>query len=111
MIACLAWFWTHTVTEHEDGTITVSPSILCSAGEECSRRMEAEALYHGWLERGVEGGMIPTVEELKKLAANVDFIDACVTNCADCEWRLDRKDCRDLAQEELERLGVRRGRQ
>lgn len=35
----------HTVTEHEDGTITVSPSILISAG--------GIALWHGWLERGV----------------------------------------------------------
>lgn len=35
----------HEVTEHEDGTITVSPSILVSdaSGE----------LYHGFLERGV----------------------------------------------------------
>jgi hypothetical protein len=35
----------HEVTEHEDGTITVSPSILVSdaTGE----------LWHGYLERGV----------------------------------------------------------
>lgn len=35
----------HDVTEHEDGTITVSPSILVSdnSGE----------LWHGFLERGV----------------------------------------------------------
>lgn len=35
----------HTVVEHEDGTITVSPSILISdnTGE----------LWHGYLERGV----------------------------------------------------------
>lgn len=35
----------HEVEEHEDGTITVSPSILVSdhTGE----------LYHGWLRRGV----------------------------------------------------------
>lgn len=34
----------HDVVEHEDGTITVSPSILVSdhTGE----------LFHGWLERG-----------------------------------------------------------
>ena len=34
----------HSVVEHEDGTITVSPSILVSdsSGE----------LWHGWLERG-----------------------------------------------------------
>lgn len=39
----------HSVTEHEDGTITVSPSILVSAtigGVEMQ-------LWHGWLERGV----------------------------------------------------------
>ena len=35
----------HEVTEHEDGTITVSPSILVSQGSrEC---------WHGFLERGV----------------------------------------------------------
>jgi hypothetical protein len=35
----------HTVIEHEDGTITVSPSIRISAG--------GVELWHGWLERGV----------------------------------------------------------
>lgn len=35
----------HDVTEHEDGTITVSPSILVSG--------EAGELWHGYLERGV----------------------------------------------------------
>lgn len=36
----------HDVTVHDDGTITVSPSILltCPDGSEC---------YHGFLERGV----------------------------------------------------------
>jgi hypothetical protein len=34
---------THTVVEHEDGTITVSPSILDSA----------PGGWHGYLERGV----------------------------------------------------------
>lgn len=37
----------HTVIEHEDGTITVSPSILVS-----DARGEVE-LWHGYLERGV----------------------------------------------------------
>jgi len=36
---------THTVTMHEDGTITVSPSILAEADGQCS--------WHGYLERGV----------------------------------------------------------
>jgi len=36
----------HTVTEHEDGTITVSPSILMNFG----RR---GVTWHGYLERGV----------------------------------------------------------
>jgi len=35
----------HEVTEHEDGTITVSPSILCDMGN--------GSVYHGFLERGV----------------------------------------------------------
>lgn len=34
----------HTVTEHEDGTITVSPSILVTDGR---------APWHGYLERAV----------------------------------------------------------
>lgn len=34
----------HTVTEHEDGTITVSPSILIDDGH---------TKWHGYLERGV----------------------------------------------------------
>jgi hypothetical protein len=34
----------HTVTEHEDGTITVSPSILIDDGQN---------KWHGFLERGV----------------------------------------------------------
>jgi hypothetical protein len=37
----------HTVTEHEDGTITVSPSILVT-----SRNGRAPS-WHGFLERGV----------------------------------------------------------
>lgn len=36
----------HDITEHEDGTITVSPSILVSYSD-------AEQLYHGYLEKGV----------------------------------------------------------
>jgi len=43
MISCLAWFRTHKVTEHEDGTITVSPSIVCTG---------VGQTYHGWLEHG-----------------------------------------------------------
>ncbi len=37
----------HEVTEHEDGTITVSPSILIDAGS------QPEQNWHGHLERGV----------------------------------------------------------
>lgn len=41
----------HTVTEHEDGTITASPSILVST---CSpNKGTMVELWHGWLERGV----------------------------------------------------------
>ena len=39
----------HTVTEHEDCTITVSPSILVSSG---SDPLSAPS-WHGFLERGV----------------------------------------------------------
>lgn len=38
----------HQITEHEDGTITVSPSIGVSAA-----RGGAPWLWHGFLERGV----------------------------------------------------------
>jgi hypothetical protein len=37
----------HEVTEHDDGTITVSPSILIHGGE----RMKDE--FHGYLKHGV----------------------------------------------------------
>lgn len=39
----------HSVTEHEDGTITVVPSIAVST----SRGGQKVDLYHGFLERGV----------------------------------------------------------
>jgi hypothetical protein len=35
----------HDVVEHDDGTITVSPSIRVSS--------DSGELWHGWLERGV----------------------------------------------------------
>jgi hypothetical protein len=38
----------HTVTEHEDGTITVSPSILVTAHDG-----DEKIVWHGFLERGV----------------------------------------------------------
>lgn len=38
----------HTVTEHEDGTITVSPSILVTSGRDARAPS-----WHGYLERGV----------------------------------------------------------
>lgn len=37
----------HTITEHEDGTITVDPSILDTGGE------PGDEPFHGWLRRGV----------------------------------------------------------
>lgn len=47
----LAGFWGHKVVEHEDGTITVSPSIrvFLPATDEISQR----ELWHGYLERGI----------------------------------------------------------
>jgi hypothetical protein len=41
----------HTVVEHEDGTITVSPSILIATHP--VGYPERKELYHGFLERGV----------------------------------------------------------
>lgn len=38
----------HEVIEHEDGTITVSPSILVTSGAK-----KSEPTWHGWLERGI----------------------------------------------------------
>jgi hypothetical protein len=40
----------HEVTEHEDGTITVSPSILVTGYDDEKREKET---WHGYLERGV----------------------------------------------------------
>ena len=39
------WLKNHQVTEHEDGTITVSPSILVEWGDGVT--------WHGFLERGI----------------------------------------------------------
>lgn len=39
----------HTVVEHDDGTITVSPSILIYGG----KGEGPEATWHGYLEHGV----------------------------------------------------------
>lgn len=36
----------HTLTEHEDGTVTVEPSIL-------DRDVDGTELFHGWLRRGI----------------------------------------------------------
>ena len=36
----------HTVVEHEDGTVTVSPSILITG-------LTPEESWHGYLERGI----------------------------------------------------------
>lgn len=36
----------HQITEHEDGTITASPSIIVRGGD-------GDKTYHGFLERGV----------------------------------------------------------
>jgi hypothetical protein len=40
----------HQVTEHEDGTITASPSILVTTGGPDGLE---RTLWHGYLERGV----------------------------------------------------------
>lgn len=40
----------HSVIEHEDGTITVSPSILVSTGPS---KEEWKEVWHGYLERGI----------------------------------------------------------
>lgn len=41
----------HQVIEHDDGTITVSPSILVSM-RDTEKKVDVE-LYHGYLEHGV----------------------------------------------------------
>ena len=40
----------HDVVEHEDGTITVSPSILVSGYDEDKKE---KTVWHGYLERGI----------------------------------------------------------
>ena len=40
----------HTVTEHDDGTITVAPSILVTAPAPSGVKSER---WHGYLERGI----------------------------------------------------------
>jgi hypothetical protein len=43
----------HKVVEHEDGTITVSPSILISIPARADLGRPKQELWHGFLERGV----------------------------------------------------------
>lgn len=43
----------HEVTEHDDGTVTVSPSILVHAVRRPSDGAEVSPEWHGYLERGV----------------------------------------------------------
>jgi len=53
MVSCLAYLKSHRVTEHEDGTITVSPSILVGRYPESTpKEWAAKHTWHGWLERG-----------------------------------------------------------
>ncbi len=41
----------HEITEHEDGTITVAPSILVSMMDEDKKNKKK--LWHGYLEKGI----------------------------------------------------------
>lgn len=44
----------HEVTEHEDGTITVAPSIVVEGGQTVRERGEEPIVsWHGFLKRGV----------------------------------------------------------
>jgi hypothetical protein len=43
----------HQVVEHEDGTITVSPSIAVGKHLNSEGRLVPPYLYHGFLEKGV----------------------------------------------------------
>jgi len=51
----LAALTKHKVVEHEDRTITVSPSILISTTRwnENSQKMERVQRWHGYLEKGI----------------------------------------------------------
>ena len=46
-------FKNHTVVEHEDGTITVSPSILITSTDKNGKEYEA---WHGYLIKGIWKG-------------------------------------------------------
>lgn len=50
-MVCLASMANHSCTEHEDGTLTVSPSILVSAPWGPTRAVKE--FYHGFLEHGI----------------------------------------------------------
>jgi hypothetical protein len=52
IITCLALLTRHTVIEHGDGTITVSPSILVSPPPGRPEEWAKRHTWHGWLERG-----------------------------------------------------------
>lgn len=44
--------------------------------------------------------MLPTLEEIKRLAKNVEYAKACNnTACKNCDWKNQSEDCRLLARE------------
>ena len=53
MISCLAYLKSHKVIEHEDGTITVSPSILVKGPDSAPKDWAENHTWHGFLERGI----------------------------------------------------------
>lgn len=48
LVSVQGWLGNHQITEHDDGTITVSPSILIQ-----STWASEPVQWHGWLEHGV----------------------------------------------------------
>lgn len=51
--------------------------------------------------------MMPSIDELKRLAHGVPFKDACtVTPCQQCDFSKEESPCRILAREELKKRGV-----
>jgi hypothetical protein len=53
--------------------------------------------------------MLPSKEELKRLAKNIDYIDACKLDCKKCDWLDEKLSCVTLARIELKKMKVLEG--
>jgi hypothetical protein len=46
--------------------------------------------------------MIPSYDDLVKIAKGLAFKAACTLDCNKCDWQKRKEDCRELAKKEIE---------